>query len=79
MQVYLPDAMYAQVKERGLPVSEILQRAVAAEIRRLDLLAETDKYLKDLGTDVGRPTAAHRARAEAVARRIAKRSVGKVG
>jgi post-segregation antitoxin (ccd killing protein) len=79
MQVYLPDAMYEQVKERGLPVSELLQRAVEAEVRRLDLLAETDRYLKDLVVDVGQPSAAQRARAETIARRIAKRSVRKVG
>src|SRR5437016_12495352 len=42
MQVYLPDGMYQQVKARGLPVSELLQKAVQAELRRLDLLAETE-------------------------------------
>lgn len=79
MQVYLPDAMYEQVKARGLPVSELLQRAVQAELRRLDLLAETDRYLDDLVADVGQPTTAHRTRADAIARRIAKRSVRKIG
>ena len=29
MQVYLPEAMYKQVKARSLPVSELLQKAVA--------------------------------------------------
>jgi post-segregation antitoxin (ccd killing protein) len=79
MQVYLPDAMYVQVKERGLPVSELLQRAVEAELRRLDLLAETDRYLKELTDDVGHPNAPQRTRAEVIARRISKRSVRKVG
>ena len=31
MQVYLPESMYSQVKARRLPVSELLQKAVAAE------------------------------------------------
>ena len=79
MQVYLPKAMYEQVKARDLPVSELLQRAVEAELRRLDLLAETDRYVDALVADVGRPSAAQQSRADAMARRIAKRSVRKVG
>ena len=55
MQVYLPDAMYKQVKARGLPVSELLQQAVKAELRRQDLLAETDRYLARLVAEVGAP------------------------
>lgn len=79
MQVYLPEAMYKQVKARGLPVSELLQRALQAELRRLDLLAETDHYLTTLVAEVGQPTAAQQASADAVARRLAKRTVRKVG
>ena len=41
LQVYLPDELYKQLKARGLPASELLQKAVGAELRRLDLLAET--------------------------------------
>jgi post-segregation antitoxin (ccd killing protein) len=79
MQVYLPNAMYDQVKARSLPVSELLQKAVQAELRRLDLLAETDTYLKELVKEVGAPTAAQRTRAGAIARRLARRSVRKAG
>src|SRR5437773_10672341 len=79
MQVYLPEAMYVQVKARALPVSELLQKAVQVELRRLDLLAETDRYLVDLVADVGAPSAAQRAHAGAVARRLARRSVHKAG
>jgi post-segregation antitoxin (ccd killing protein) len=43
MQVYLSEAMYEQGKARGLPVSERLQKAVQAELRRQDLLAESDR------------------------------------
>ncbi len=71
MQVYLPDELYQLVKSRRLPASELLQAAVRAEVRRLDLLAKSDRYLEDLVLEVGEPTARQRARANAVARQIA--------
>ena len=71
MQVYLPDDLYEQVKARQLPASELLQEAVRAEVRRQDLLSETDVYLAGLLAEVGEPTPQERAYAEAVARRIA--------
>jgi post-segregation antitoxin (ccd killing protein) len=79
MQIYLPEAMYKQVKARSLPVSELLQTAVAAELRRQDLLAETDRYLRDLVAEVGAPSASQRARAAAAARRVAQRAGRKAG
>ncbi len=79
MQVYLPEAMYEQVKTRGLRVSDLLQKAVQAELRRQDLLAETDRYLADLIAEVGAPSAAQCVRAGAVARRLARRPVRKAG
>ena len=72
MQVYLPDDLFQQVKARSLPASELLQKAVRAELRRLDLLAETDRYVADLVAEAGPPTAAQRKRAAAVARRVAR-------
>jgi post-segregation antitoxin (ccd killing protein) len=73
MQVYLPDDLYEQVKTRKLPASELLQEAVRAEVRRQDLLAETDAYLAELIAEVGEPSRQELARAEAIARRIASR------
>lgn len=70
MQVYLPEPLYTNVKARGLPVSELLQRALAAELRRLDLLAETDRYVRELIAEVGEPSPAEVARAEAFVRRL---------
>ena len=70
IQVYLPDDLYQQVKERRLPASELLQEAVRAELRRQDLLEQTDAYLADLVAEVGDPSARELARAEAIARRI---------
>ena len=79
MQVYLPAAMYEQVKARALPVSELLQKAVQSELRRQDLLAETDQYLADLVKEVGRPSPTQRVRAGAVARRLARRPAHRAG
>jgi post-segregation antitoxin (ccd killing protein) len=73
MQVYLPDDLYEQVKARHLPASELLQEAVRAEVRRQDLLGETDAYLAELRTEVGEPSAHEQARAQAIAQRIASR------
>jgi hypothetical protein len=79
IQVYLPDDLYALVKARGLPASELLQNAVRAELRRLDLLAETDRYVADLIAEVGPPSEAEHARAAAVARRLAQRPTRQAG
>lgn len=74
MQVYLPDDLYEQLKARGLPASELLQEALAAEIRRQDLLAETDRYVEELAAEVGQPSPRQTARAQAIARRLAQRT-----
>ncbi len=70
MQVYLPDELYAAVKDRELPASELLQEAVRAELRRQALLEETDRYLADLIDEVGTPSAAAVAKATQLAQRI---------
>jgi len=79
MQVYLPEALYEQVKARALPVSELLQKALQSELRRLELLAETDRYLADLIKEVGAPGPVQRSRAGGVARRLARRPARKTG
>lgn len=70
MQVYLPDDLYAQVKERGLPASQLLQEAVRAEVRRLELHEEGGRYLDELIAEVGAPTPEELARAEALVQRF---------
>jgi post-segregation antitoxin (ccd killing protein) len=70
MQVYLPENLYREVKKRGLPASELLQAAIRGEVKRRDILAETDRYLAELVAKVGEPTAKELAKAEAMARRI---------
>ena len=79
MQVYLPDDLYRLVKKRRLPASELLQSAVRAEVRRLDLLSETDRFTTALMAEVGAPSRAEQARAKALAQRIAKRATRKAG
>ena len=61
------------MKTRHLPASELLQEAVRAEVRRQDLLGETDAYLAGLLDEVGQPSQQERERAQAIARRIAAR------
>ncbi len=70
LQVYLPDELYRAVKERQLPASELLQGAVRAELRRQELLEETDRYLSELIDEVGEPSKAASARAERLAARL---------
>jgi post-segregation antitoxin (ccd killing protein) len=79
LQVYLPDDLYEALKSRGLPASELLQEAIRAEIRRLDLTEEADRYLARLKEQVVEPSAEERARADAVARRIKARSTRAAG
>lgn len=73
MQVYLPDTLYKAVKERGLPASELLQAAVAAELRRQQLNEQANAHLDALIADVGEPSRREQARADAIARRIRDR------
>jgi hypothetical protein len=79
MQVYLPDDLYDQLKERGLPASELLQEAVRAELRRRALLDETDTYLAELVQEVGEPTVDEIARAEAIARQLQRHATERAG
>lgn len=79
MQVYLPQDLYAAVKERGLPASELLQAAVQAELRRQQLEEETDRYLAELKAEVGEPSKRDRAKAAAVVKRIRERPDAKAG
>lgn len=76
MQVYLPDDLYRELKARNLPASELLQQAVRTELRRLQLLEATDRYIAELAADVGEPTTAERDRADVLSRRLTRRPSG---
>ncbi|MGH3471989.1 MAG: hypothetical protein ACRDPG_08085 [Nocardioidaceae bacterium] len=75
MQVYLPDVLYREVKARGLPASELLQEAVAAELRRQDLEARADEYVAELIAEVGEPLEADISRADEIGRRLQDRAL----
>lgn len=79
VQVYLPAGLYAELKSRDLPASELLQIAVRAEIERRDALAATDEYLVELAAEVGEPSVRDRARARAIVRRIQGRHLHEAG
>ncbi len=79
VQVYLPDDLHEQLKQRDLPASELLQVALRAELERQDALAETDRYLEELAAEVGEPSQRQQATAGAIARRIRDRSLDRVG
>lgn len=79
MQLYLPDELYELVKSRGLAASELLQNAVRAEVKRLDLLANTDAYIAQLEAQVGSPTLHQHEQAATLARRIERRPSRKTG
>jgi len=79
VQVYLPEDLHEQLKQRDLPASELLQVALRAELERQDALAETDRYLEELAAEVGEPSQRQQATADAIARRIRDRSLDRVG
>ncbi|MDR1825785.1 MAG: hypothetical protein LBR27_10755 [Bifidobacteriaceae bacterium] len=70
IQVYLPDELHRLLKEQGLPASELLQTAVAAELRRRELESRADQYVEELLAEVGQPSEEEMARADAIAARI---------
>lgn len=74
MQVYLPDDLYRALKRERLPASELLQRAVGAELRRRKLLAEGERYLAELVTEVGEPSPKQQAAADALVASMLQRA-----
>lgn len=79
LQVYLPDDLYDQLKARGLPASELLQTAVRAELERQRALEAADRYVEELVSEVGDPTAEEVARADAIVRQIRDRNLIRAG
>ena len=79
MQVYLPTDLYEIVKEGRLSASGLLQEAVRAEMHRRKLRAASRRYTAELAAQVGQPAPRERARAVAVAQRIAGRTARKAG
>jgi len=55
VQVYLPEELYRAVKDLGLPISELSQEAVRSELRRRELIHETERYLAELAEELDSP------------------------
>ena len=70
MQVYLPDDLYAAVKEYSMPASKFLQDAVRADLRRRELIAGAERYLAELIDEVGEPSVEDFAAAEDLSRAV---------
>jgi hypothetical protein len=70
MQIYLPDDLYAEVKTRKLPASELLQKAIRAEIRREDQILAMAEFVEDAIREFGEPSADELAEAEEFVARI---------
>lgn len=79
LQVYLPEDLHAKVKSLNLPASELLQKAVWAELRRRELEEETDRYLEELVAEVGEPTEADHAWADALLAGLDQRPTAQAG
>ena len=70
MQVYLPEELYAAVKEHDMPASKLLQDAVRTDLRRRELIEGARSYLEELIDEVGEPSAEDLAAAETLSRVI---------
>lgn len=77
--MYLPDDLHRALKKRRLSASELLQRALRAELRRLELLTETDRYVRGLVDRVGQPTARDREAAEGLVARVKRQARRRAG
>ncbi len=56
MTVYLPDDLYAMVKDRGWPVSELLQGAIRRELELQEKRAAADQLVSELVEEHGEPS-----------------------
>ena len=65
VNITMPDDLYRQAKQAGLNVSQLAQRAVAAELTRLAKIAQLDAYLAELESELGPTSDAERAEAKA--------------
>jgi hypothetical protein len=74
IQLYLPDPLFEAVKDLELPASEMLQKAVSAELGRREKLAELDSLIAKLEAEVGPPSASDLAWAEHIEQLLNDRS-----
>lgn len=70
VNIWLPDDLHRAAKELRLPVSELAQRAVAAEIERHRKAAALDAYLAELDAELGPATDEQVAEADAWLKKV---------
>ena len=74
VNITMPDDLYARAQSAGLNMSQVAQRAVAAELERLRRIAELDAYLGELDFELGPTSDAERAEARAWAHQALRSS-----
>jgi post-segregation antitoxin (ccd killing protein) len=74
VNITMPDDLYQEARRAGLNVSQLAQRAVAAELARLAKIADLDAYLAELESELGPTSEADRADAKAWADRALESS-----
>jgi post-segregation antitoxin (ccd killing protein) len=65
VNITMPDDLYGDARQAGLNVSQLAQRAVAAELERLSKVAELDAYLREIEAEQGPTSEEDRAEARA--------------
>jgi len=65
VNIWLPEDLHREAKELRLPLSELAQRAIAAELDRYRKAAALDAYLAELDDELGPATADQVAEAKA--------------
>jgi post-segregation antitoxin (ccd killing protein) len=77
VNITMPDDLYGQARRAGLNVSQLAQRAVAAELGRLAKIAELDAYLAELEAELGPTSDTERADARSWADKALGSSSGR--
>lgn len=74
MTVYLPDDLFEIVKQRELPVSELLQAAIRNQLALEEKRAAADRLARAIVREHGEPSARDLAWADALVGRGGKRA-----
>ena len=77
VNITLPDELYERARAAGLNISQVTQRALAAELNRAAKVAELETYLADVETELGPISDAERAEADRWADRVLKKKPGR--
>ena len=65
VNIWLPEDLHREAKDLHLPLSELAQRAIAAEVERHRKAAALDAYLAELDNELGPATSVQITEAEA--------------